>query len=341
MNSINDYISRYFHRTKTITSKAWPETTCTMQFFQRHDNTMLCGINDVITFLKSQFPGQLPFTIKAIREASIIAACEPVLEITGLYKDFGHYEGIIDGILAQETTIATNAYHLTQVAGQTPIIYMNDRNSGYWNQPYDGYAAYQGGIRLFTSEAEVSRIRANDYQVIGTVPHALIQHCKGDALLALTHYKKYFPHDKLVALVDYQNDVITTSLACVAAFADLYAVRVDTAPSLLDVSLEDKPVHYGVSVALIKKLRQALDTAGFKHVKIIVSSGFNVAKMQKFEAAQAPVDYYGIGADFANNCITFTGDCVKLNQADEAKVGRSYRANPRLVDVSSEQQKVG
>ena len=341
MATINDFVSLYFHKTRQIIQSDLAMTTCTMQFFQRHPKAMLCGMKTVLTLLQKHVPATSNLEVAALRDGSIIQAEEPVLQISGFYPHFGHFEGLIDGILAQATTLATNAWLLQTAADPTPIIYMNDRHSGYWNQPDNGYAAYVGGIRLFTSAAEVSLIQADDYQVIGTLPHALIQHCKGDTVLALTHYKKHFPDDQLIALVDYDNDVIGTSLACAKAFPRLAAVRIDTAPNLLDKSLVQSTAagDYGTSIALVRKLRTAFDSAGFSHVKIIVSSGFNAAKIQAFRQAHAPVDYFGVGAEFENNSVSFTGDCVKLNQEREAKAGRCFRPNRRLETIAWSQVK--
>jgi len=52
----------------------------------------------------------------------------------------------------------------------------------------------------------------------------------------------------------------------------------------------------GVSVAAVVRLRQTLDAAGFKSVRIVGSSGFNLFKCKMFGNARAPVDVVGTGS---------------------------------------------
>ena len=77
-------------------------------------------------------------------------------------------------------------------------------------------------------------------------------------------------------------------------------------------------------------MRGALDDAGFGEVKIVVSGGFNPAKITAFEAAGAPVDAYGVGSSLLRGSNDFTADVVLNNGQPAAKVGREHRPNPRL-----------
>ena len=96
-------------------------------------------------------------------------------------------------------------------------------------------------------------------------------------------YAKTFENEQITALVDYNNDVITDALKAANALKErLGAVRVDTSKNLIDRYFEDKDTSkfdpHGVCKELIFALREALDKAGFSHVKIVVSSGFNPQK---------------------------------------------------------------
>jgi nicotinate phosphoribosyltransferase len=79
--------------------------------------------------------------------------------------------------------------------------------------------------------------------------------------------------------------------------------------------------------------RQALDKHGFKHVKIIVSGGFNPDRIAEFEKRQVPVDAYGVGSYLMRGVNAFTADIVLLGGRPCAKVGRKYHPNPRLRPV--------
>ena len=162
---------------------------------------------------------------------------------------------------------------------------------------------------------------------------------KGDIVKAATLYHQTFPNEKITALVDYTNDVITESLKVANAFPkELGAVRVDTSQSLIDAYFTRHPeaiqgdVH-GVNPLLIKALRNALNENGFHHVKIIVSSGFNPEKIARFERENTPVDLYGVGLYLVTLRTNFTGDLVMLNGEDQAKFGRKKLDSHRLDRV--------
>jgi nicotinate phosphoribosyltransferase len=93
-------------------------------------------------------------------------------------------------------------------------------------------------------------------------------------------------------------------------------------------SLTDKA---GVNPALVRNVRQALDDAGFRRVRIVVSGGFDVEKIASFESEQVPTDAYGVGSAFMRGSFDFTADVVKLDGAPMSKTGRQFRDNERLV----------
>jgi nicotinate phosphoribosyltransferase len=150
---------------------------------------------------------------------------------------------------------------------------------------------------------------------------------QGDLIKALRAYEIAFPKQKLVALVDFNNDIITDSLKVVKVFGSkLGAVRVDTASNLVDKYFNDRTKkEAGVNPTLIKALRKALDNAGAKDVQIIISSGLTPSKIIEFEKAETPIDIYGVGAYLLKVHIFYTADAVKLNGKEIAKFGRSYK----------------
>jgi nicotinate phosphoribosyltransferase len=117
----------------------------------------------------------------------------------------------------------------------------------------------------------------------------------------------------------------------------LWGVRLDTSESLVDQSLwgelgDFKPT--GVNERLVRKVRDALDADGFEQVRIVVSGGFDVAKIRRFEADGVPVDAYGVGSSLIRGANDFTADVVLTDGRPSAKVGRRYRPNDRLELVS-------
>jgi nicotinate phosphoribosyltransferase len=77
-------------------------------------------------------------------------------------------------------------------------------------------------------------------------------------------------------------------------------------------------------------VRDALDAAGHADVRIVVSGGFSVEKIEAFERRGVPVDAYGVGSSLIRGENDFTADIVLSDGQPAAKVGRRLRPNPRL-----------
>ncbi len=326
----------YFLKTAQIAAKHFSQDRVTMQFFQKTD-AVLCGIDEAVALLHSFAREPETLTILALHDGDKIAPYESVLTVEGEYDKFGYLEGVIDGILARRTSVATNVYNIVKAAQQKHVIFMGDRDDHFSQQAGDGYSAFIGGS---SAQATYAMNEWWGKEGMGTMPHALIQLFNGDLIAACRAYRAQFPSDKLVALVDYHNDVIRDALAVAREFGkDLYAVRVDTSHNMVDQYFLDNPHELGkfdprgVNKRLICVLRQQLDQNGFKHVRIIVSGGFDVKKISDFERHNTPVDAYGVGSSLLKVNIGFTGDCVLLNGKPQAKTGRKYQPNERLQEV--------
>ena len=213
----------------------------------------------------------------------------------------------------------------------------------------------------------------------GTVAHAAIACFFGDTAEVMRAFAATLPANvPRIALVDFNNDSVADSLAvCDVMFARyrelmevgdetearkyrLYGVRLDTSGTLRDVCvppLGDPALDLGVNPRLVFNVRQALDSAWerwdlplawhdrareyCKRVKIVVSGGFNVEKIKKFEKLGVPVDFYAVGSSLFDNhgptVTDFTADVVRVKVhgewVDMAKVGRGRVENPELERV--------
>ena len=333
----------YFLKTKEIAKRLKPEAVVTMQFFQKN-HAVICGTDEVIALLHTFADNPENLEIHSLKDGDQISPFETVLTITGRYQDFGYLEGIIDGILARRTSVATSVYNVMKAASisgkQKPVIFMGDRDDHFTQQAGDGYAAFIGGS---TAQATHAMNEWWGKKGMGTMPHALIQLFNGDIVEATKAYKETFPEDELIALVDYNNDVITDSLKVAREFgSELKGVRVDTSRMMIDkYFLRNQQVlgtfdPRGVNMQLINALRLALDEEGYTHVKIVVSGGFNEDRIRQFEENQVPVDMYGVGSSLLKIHVGFTGDNVVIDGSPEAKAGRKLRPNPRLEKVEFE-----
>lgn len=331
-NKYDKYISSYFHRTEKIIETYNPNNVIKLQFFQRTDNAMLAGMDEVLSLLKNNTDTS-KYKIRYLKDGSIINNLEIVLELEGPYQYFGKYEGIIDGILARSSSIATNMRRCIEAANNKTIIFMGDRMDHWSMQEIDGKAAKLAGCKIMSTDAQ----DLSNEETFGSVPHCLIQNFGGDTAAAMLAYQKLFPNDKLISLVDYNNNVIDDSLKSFAALGDnLWGVRIDTSKNMKDHMFdneEDNPEFYGVNVEQVKRLRKALDKVGAQNVKIVVSSGFNDQKIKKFEDNNAPVDAYGVGQSIFKPNVSFSADATMLNGQKQAKEGRWYRTNERLIEL--------
>ncbi|PAV30122.1 nicotinate phosphoribosyltransferase [Virgibacillus profundi] len=330
----------YFLKTKEIVEEKLPENYVTMQFFQK-ENAVLCGTDEAIALLHTFADHPETLEIKSLMDGDRISPYESILTISGAYQQFGFLEGIIDGILARRTSVATNVYNVVKAARtsgkQKPVIFMGDRDDHYTQQAGDGYAAFIGGS---TAQATHAMNEWWGKEGMGTMPHALIQMFRGDIVAASKAYYEMYPEDELAALVDYNNDVITDSLKVAREFGkDLKSVRLDTSRTLVDKYFLRN--HHlmgtfdprGVNPELLFALRKALDDEGFTHIKIMVSGGFTEERITEYEKMGVPVDMYGVGRSLLRINTGFTGDNVLLNGTPSAKEGRRYRPNPRLKKV--------
>lgn len=331
------FTANYFLKANKIVREHLSGHKVTMQFFQRTNDAMVSGLDEAIALIKLCAIEPEKLEILALNDGDIINENEPVLKISGKYENFGFLESMLDGLLSRRSSVSTNVYQVLKVLnGKANIFSMADRQDEYHTQMGDGYASYVAGIRKVSTDAQGKWWGGKG---VGTMPHALIQVCGGDIIKAADLYKKTFPDEKVIALIDYNNDVIVDAIKLAKHLGrELKAVRVDTSKSLIDHYFDDKDTStfdpHGVCKELIFALRKALDDNGFNYVEIVVSSSFNKEKIEEWVKLKVPVNTYGVGTAFVNNMsVGFTGDLVVLDGVDEAKVGRHNIDSNRLKKV--------
>lgn len=327
------YTDAYFVRAREVLRQDRRSPTVIMQFSGKQEG-WLSGIDEAVAILKTCADDWNALTVHALYEADRFESWDAVLTIEGAYDTFAHLETLCLGALARRTRVCTNAKLLSTAAGSKPVLFFGARDDLYFAQPGDGFAAMAGGVKLVSTEAQASLYGG---KVVGTIPHALIAAYGGDSVKATKRFADTMEGVDVIALVDYDNDCVKTSLDVARALEGrLWGVRLDTAEFLVDKSVipemgDFKPT--GVNATLVWNVRNALDSEGFGDVKIVVSGGFDVPRIQAFEEDGVPVDAYGVGAALYDGQFDFTADIVQVNGKPEGKVGRRLRANPRLERV--------
>jgi nicotinate phosphoribosyltransferase len=351
---------RYFVRTAATLAHAGLDPVVTLQVFAKKSG-VLAGVYEAIRLLQTQLAegyGPESVTVETLVEGDAINRSgsdewETVMHVTGPYRAFGHLETPLLGVMARRSLVATNTRTVVDAAASKPVIFMAPRHDDWRVQTPDGYAAQVGGASSVSSDAAGAWWGARG---VGTMPHAMIAAFRGDTVAATLAFARYLrahePDVQVMSLVDYSNDSVGTALEVARAMArefgagSLAAVRVDTSERLIDRSLiGDEEVWgratlTGVNAHLVRKMRSALDDAGFGGVGIVVSGGFTPDKIRRFEAEGVPVSAYGVGSSLLGHStgsggllsdFDFTADVVRLDGAEAGKVGRRFRGNPRLV----------
>jgi nicotinate phosphoribosyltransferase len=326
------YSDKYFVRTREILMKDKNHTSVLMQVFTRKPG-VVCGIDEAIAALRlcSDKPKQLK--IKALFDGDEIRPDETVMSIEGDYSSFAHLETVYLGILARRTAVATSVKKVVDAAFPKEVLFFPARFDHYSNQTGDGYAAFISGALGVSTDAQAEWWGKKG---VGTVPHGLIAAYGGDTTKACLAFDRYMSKNiKRIALVDFENDSVRTSLEVARALGKrLWGVRLDTAEDIKDLSVRGKgKAYYGVSPELARRVRKALDKEGFKHIKIVVSCGFDEEKIRHFKKANVPFDAVGVGSALFKERMDFTADVVMVNGSPCAKVGRRYNHNPRLKEV--------
>jgi nicotinate phosphoribosyltransferase len=337
------YTDAYFNLARDLLVHEGRHPEVLMQVFQKHDS-LLGGIDEAIAVLRlgagrataggAWEPGWDELEVGALREGDRIEPWETVLTIAGDYSLFAHLETVYLGCLARRSLVMRNVHEVVTAAAGKRILFFPARHDHWLVQTGDGWAAHVAGAIGVSTDAQASWWGGRG---IGTVPHALIAAYGGDTVAAARDFAaRYAAEMNVTVLVDFENDSARTAVEVADALgSDLWGVRLDTSDRLVDLTLahfgDDAPK--GVSVALARAVRDALDGAGHDHVRIVVSGGFNAERIALFEREGAPVDAYGVGSALLRGENDFTADVVRVDGRPCAKVGREERPNPRLERV--------
>lgn len=295
----------------------------------------LGGIDESVALLKlcsDDFPA---LEVHALYEGDRVETWDTVMTVEGDYALFAHLETLILGTVARRTRVCTNLRTLVDAARPKPVYYFGARSDHALLQPGDGLSAHVAGAASVSTDA-LGMLTGKTG--MGTVPHALIAAYGGDTVAATRAVAAVTPNDvPLIALVDYENDCVGTSLAVARALDDrLWGVRLDTSEFMVDRSVIGQMGIFrptGVNPALVWNVRNALDTEGFGDVKIVVSGGFDLGRIRAFEEDGVPVDAYGVGASAHEGSWDLTADVVQLDGKPQGKAGRELRPNPKLERV--------
>lgn len=281
------------HVVMEVTATALPDTWATF-----------CGLSDVIALLEG-----VPVTVDALPEGSVFYRNEPVLRISGKYRDFCRYETAILGFLCHASGIATAAAHVKLAAHSRPVFSFGSRRQHPSIARMIERAAWIGGVDGVSNTSAPEGI-----PVVGTMPHAFVM-CYDRPEDAWRSFDKHAPKEvPRIMLSDTYCDEKSESLR--AAKCGATAVRLDTPRS-----------RRGNMRSIIEEVRWELDAHGYSGVKIFLSGGVT---REEIIAYRDIVDAFGVGGSIANApVIDFAMDIVEID--GEAKAKRGKRSGVKQV----------
>jgi len=298
-------------------------------------------------------------------EGEWVGAGEPLMYITGPMAKLVDLETLYLQKLGPACVAAYNAYVMCAELPYAQFLAMDARHcAGAEMAEMMAYAASVGG-RAAQRERGAKGFIGNatdatahffgNERGMGTMPHALIGYA-GSTVRAAEMFVETFPDEPVTVLVDYFGQETSDALAVCARFSELAAsgrlsVRLDThggrfvegldtqaSYAVLERHVPRAVRHYrtedelrwlvgtGVSAAAIYQMRESLDGAGFPEVKIVASSGFNVAKCRVMGSVKAPIDVVGTGSYLPENWreTYATADIVAYDGKPSVKIGREF-----------------
>ncbi len=249
----------------------------------------------------------MKINVRAMPEGTLFRTYQPVLEIEGMYTDFGIYETAILGFICQASGIATKAARCKKAAGARGVISFGARRMHPAIAPMIERSAYIGGCDGVAVLISGELIGADP---VGTMPHALIIVMGNSVDATRAFHEVIDPAVKRVALVDTFGDEKFETLAVAEALGrNLYGVRLDTPAS-----------RRGNFLRILQEVRWELDLRGFRHVKLIVSGGLDEYKMSELNPV---VDAYGVGTAISSaKVVDFAMDIIEVDGKPIAKRGK-------------------
>ena len=353
----------YFNRTRDIVARFGDCRVTYAVFLRRPVISAPRLMLDWLEKVAAERGGQFEFDVRD-PEGTWTGAGEPIVYVTGSMIDLSDLETIMLQKIGPPCVAAHNAYQMCLALPAAAFLAMEARHcAGAEMQEMMAYAAAVGsaaaqreGARGFIGNANDSTAHwFGEREGRGTMPHALIGYA-GSTVRAAEMFREAFPDQPLTVLVDYFGRELTDGIAVCRRFPELAAagelsLRLDThggrfvegldpaesyarlerhAPGAIRRYRSETELRYligtGVSAAAVWHFREALDAAGFRKVKIVVSSGFGVEKCRVMADARAPIDVVGTGSFLPEVWpeTYATADIVEYDGKPQVKVGREF-----------------
>jgi nicotinate phosphoribosyltransferase len=297
----------------------------TFDLFHRHaprgvDVVVACGLDPVLDYLEDlRFSdadldylrtlelfddhfiavlAELRFTgeVWAVPEGLPVFPHEPMIRVTAPLAEAQLVETFLLNRVCYSSLVASNAAQLADAARGKPILEFGARRAHGPDGALTGArAAIIGGC---TATSNVAAGQRFDIPLSGTQAHSWIM-AFPDELSSFRAYARAFG-DSCVLLVDTYDtlrsglpNAITVAHELAEQGSRLQAIRLDS----------------GDLQTLARAARLQLDGAGLREVRILASGDLDAERIAELEAAEVPIDGYGVGTSLltAAHDPTFSG----------------------------------
>ncbi len=233
---------------------------------------------------------------RAMPEATVFFANEPVLEVTAPVIETQIVETLLLNLFNTHTMLATKAARAVEAAdGRAVVDFAARRTQGIDAAISLARATYIAG---FAGTSNVLAARRYGIPAVGTMAHSFITSFDSE-MEAFESYAASFP-DNSTFLVDTYDTVEGIRNAIVVAKRmreqghELNAIRLDSG-DLLALSLE---------------ARVMLDAAGMQNVRVLASGGLDEFQVEDLIRAGAAIDGFGVGTNVGTSADYPWLDCV-------------------------------
>ena len=245
--------------------------------------------------------------VDAMSEGTVFFPDEPILRVSAPLPEAQLVETRLINLLHFQTTIASKAARMVLAApGKLLVDFGLRRAHGAEAGLLAARAAYLAG---FAGTATTPALPLYGVPIYGTMAHSFVQ-AYDDETAAFEAFARSRPDNVVLLLDTYDTEAAAEKVVALA-------------PRLRrqGIALRGVRLDSGDLAAHAREVRRILDRGGLSEVMIFASGGIDEAALQRFAAAQAPIDGYGIGTS-----LTTSNDAAALDCAYKLQ---EYAGRPR------------
>lgn len=245
-----------------------------------------------------EYLADLRFTggARAMPEATVFFANEPVLEVTAPVIEAQVVETLLLNLFNVQTMLATKAARVVEAAdGRRVVDFAARRTQGIDSAIKLARSSYIGG---FAGTSNVLAALRYGIPAVGTMAHSFITSFNSE-IEAFSAYAASFSDNSTFLVDTYDTIQGIRNAICVAKDMrerghNLNAIRLDS----------------GDLRALSVEARAMLDAAGLSNVQVLASGGLDEFQIEDLLRAGAAIDGFGVGTNVGTSADYPWLDCV-------------------------------